>query len=235
MKAISSMATRHVLTDLLAAAVAEGLAPVDVESVGGVDAAFRVANGEKLDLIFLASDALAKLGADGHVSRPIVPLMLSQTAVAVPAGTSSPASRSDGTAFTDASELRDALRAATCIGYSTGPSGIALVKMIDTWGLTEEIGDRLVQARPGIPVAASLAVGDIDLGFQQLSELVDQPGIRILGVMPDDCAINTFFSGAVGTASADSGSAAEVLTFLASEATAPIKALHNFSIPVFDR
>lgn len=231
MKAISSMATRHVLADLLEAAASSGLPAVEVESVGGVDAAARVADGEPFDLVFLASGAVKKLAADGHVSGPMVPLVLSQTAVAVPSGSSSPASRPDGPAFADASELRDALRSANRIGYSTGPSGTALVKMIDDWGMTDEVGDRLMQAQPGVPVAKSVAAGVVDLGFQQLSELVGQPGVRILGVMPDDCAIDTVFAGAVATASTSPARAAEVLAFLASDSVDEVKSRHAFGVP----
>jgi molybdate transport system substrate-binding protein len=230
-KAISSMATRLVLADLLDAATASGLPAVEVESVGGVDAATRVADGEAFDLVFLASGALKKLADGGHVTGAVSPLMLSQTAVAVPSGSSEPAARPNGAAFADAAELRDALRSATRVGYSTGPSGTALVKMINDWGMTDEIGDRLVQAQAGVPVAKSVAAGVVDLGFQQLSELVGQPGVRILGVLPSDCAIDTVFAGAVASASASPAQAAEVLAFLASDAGAPIKARHNFGIP----
>ncbi|WP_417509360.1 substrate-binding domain-containing protein [Microbacterium sp.] len=231
MKAISSMATRHVLADLAAAAAEAGLPEVEIESVGGVDAAARVADGDAFDLVFLASGALTKLASSGHVSGTVVPLMLSQTAVALPSDSSEPATRPEGPAFADASELREALRSANRIGYSTGPSGTALVKMIDGWGLTLELDERLVQARPGIPVAKSLADGDVDLGFQQLSELVGQPGVRILGVMPSDCAIDTVFAGAVAAASDSPEKAAEVLTFLASDAVRGIKEQHSFGIP----
>jgi len=226
------MATRHVLADLAAAAVEAGLPTVDIESVGGVDAAQRVAAGEPFDLVFLADGALTKLADVGHVNAAtLTPLVLSQVAVAVGSDSSEPAARPDGPAFADAAGIRYALRAAKRIGYSTGPSGTALVKMIDDWGLTSEVGDRLVQARPGIPVARSLSDGDVDLGFQQLSELVGQPGIRILGVMPDDCAIDTVFAGAVTTASGAPESAGAVLAFLASEAAAPIKQDHAFGVP----
>lgn len=232
MKAISSMATRHVLADLAAAAIEAGLPELEIESVGGVDAADRVAAGESFDLVVLADGALSRLAADGHVdAATLTPLVLSQVAVAVASGSSEPAARPDGPAFADASALREALQAARRIGFSTGPSGTALVKMIDDWGLTSELGDRLIQAKPGTPVAQSLAEGDVDLGFQQLSELVGQPGIRILGVMPSDCAIDTVFAGAVATASASPDHAAAVLAFLASEAARPIKAEHNFSTP----
>ncbi|MFT3797726.1 substrate-binding domain-containing protein [Microbacterium sp.] len=228
--AISSMATRHVLADLAAAAVGAGLPLVEIESVGGVDAARRVAAGEPFDLVFLASDALARLAADGHVdAASVAPLMLSQTAVAVPSGTDAAAPRPDGTAYPDAAALRSALRAASRIGYSTGPSGTALVRMIDEWGLTAELGDRLVRARPGVPVAQSVASGEVDLGFQQLSELVGQPGVRILGVLPPDCAIDTVFAGAVAATSADPATARAVLEFLSSsDAAATIIAAHSF-------
>lgn len=232
MKAISSMATRHVLADLTAAAAATGLARVDVESIGGVDAEARVAAGEAFDLVFLASGAITRLADAGHVdASTVAPLVLSQVAVAVASDSAEPAARPDGAAFASAEGVREALRSAKRIGYSTGPSGTALVKMIAEWGLLSEVEDRLVQARPGVPVAASLAAGDVDLGFQQLSELVGQPGVRILGVMPEDCAIDTVFAGAVATASADERRARAVLAFFTSPQAAPIKTQHAFGVP----
>ena len=162
------MATRHVLADLADAAAAAGLPALEIEAVGGVDAAKRVAAGEAFDLVFLAAGALGRLAADGHVdAASVVPLLLAQTAGAVASGDDLPAERPDGAAFADAEGLRAALGGATRIGYSTGPSGTALLRMIEEWGMTDELGERLVQARPGVPVAASLAAGDVDLGFPQ--------------------------------------------------------------------
>lgn len=231
MRAISSMATRHVLADLLAASEAAGLPPVVMESVGGVDAASRVAAGEPFDLVFLADDALRRLADDGHVdAASLTPLVLSQVAVAVPAD-DSVGSRPEGAAFADAAGVRAALRDASRIGSSTGPSGTALVRMIDEWGMTGELEGRLVQARPGIPIARLLADGEVDLGFQQLSELVGQPGIRILGVLPPDCAIDTVFSGAVATVCAEPAAARRILRLLASDATVGTRIAHSFGTP----
>lgn len=232
MRAISSMATRHVLTELLKAADAAGVPPVHLESVGGVDAAQRVAAGEAFDLVFLADDALARLAEAGHVdAATVVPLVLSQVAVAVASGSDEPAAPVTEPAFDDAEGVRAALRAAHRIGYSTGPSGTELVAQIERWGLTDELHGRLVQARPGVPVARSLAAGEVDLGFQQLSELVGQPGVRILGVLPSDCAIDTVFAGAVATASDDAADAADVLAFLSSDAAAGTIRRHAFGVP----
>ena len=226
------MATRHVLADLATAASATGLPALEIESVGGVDAAKRVAAGEAFDLVFLAADALGRLAAEGHVDpASVVPLLLSQTAVAVPSGDDAPAAPTGGAAFADADGLREALRSATRIGYSTGPSGTALLRMIGEWGMGDELGDRLVQARPGVPVAASLAAGDVDLGFQQLSELAGQPGVRILGVLPEDCAVDTVFSGGVATTASDPAAARAVLDAFASADAAAIKTAHSFVLP----
>lgn len=249
MRAISSMATRQVLGALADDAVAAGLPRVEIESIGGVDAEARVAAGEAVDLVFLASGALGRLAAAGFVdAETVTPLVLSQTAVAVASGSADPANApveasagiSEGAlasapaptwAFRDAAGLRDALRAAGRIGYSTGPSGTALVTLVADWGMTAELGERLVQARPGIPVARSLADGDVDLGFQQLSELVGQPGVRILGVLPPDCAIDTVFGGAVATASADPAAAAAVLARFAVAAASGVAGEYSFSVP----
>lgn len=225
------MATRHVLAELCDAAAAAGLPPVAIDSVGGVAAAQRVARGEHVDLVFLALEAITALAAAGRVDpATVVPLMLSQVAVAVRSGADQPAERTESAAFADAAGVRKALLAADRIGYSTGPSGAAIVGLIEQWGLAARLEGRLVQARPGTPVAALLSAGEVDLGFQQLSELVGQVGVRVLGVMPADCAIDTVFAGAVSTASSDPVRAAEVLSFLASAEVARIKIRHSFGI-----
>ena len=226
------MATRQVLADLADAAAGAGLPLLQIESEGGVNAAQRVTAGEPFDLVFLAEDALQRLAAEGHVDpASIAPIVLSEVAVGVPTRSADAATRSEGTAFANADELRSALRAASRIGYSTGPSGTELLRMIDHWGMTDEVRDRLVQARPGVPVARLLAEGEVDLGLQQLSELVGQPGVRILGVLPADCAISTVFAGAVATSSSDAAGAAEVLAFFRSDLAASIKSSHSFGAP----
>lgn len=232
MKVISSMATRRLLEELARAATDDGQPEFAVESVGGVDAFGRVAAGEPFDLVILAESAVRELSNLGHVrGATVTPLVRSQVAVAVASGDGCPAVARNESAFADAHELQDALRAAGRVGYSTGPSGTALVRMIDDWGLTGELRDRLVQARPGIPVARSVADGDVDLGFQQLSELVGHVGVRILGVLPADCAIDTVFAGAVAATSTAPVEATAALAFLASAVTVDIRERNAFGVP----
>ena len=210
MKGISSMATRQVLADLVAAWQAQGGAAVDIESVGGVDAAQRVQAGEAFDLVFLASNAIDKLQAAGRVVEGSkVDLVLSSTAVAVPAAAAQPDIGSE-------EAVRAAVLAAPSIGYSTGPSGVALQKLFERWGIADEIKSRIVQARPGVPVGSMIASGEVALGFQQLSELIHVEGIRIVGGLPAAIAIDTVFSAGVVTGSAHADAVQRLLAFMAS-------------------
>ena len=86
------MATRHLLGDLVTAlSASSGDADVSVESMGGVDAAKRVAGGEPFDGVVLASGAIDKLIAQGAVvAGSRVDLVRSPMAAAVRSGTPHP-------------------------------------------------------------------------------------------------------------------------------------------------
>ncbi|MCD2340334.1 substrate-binding domain-containing protein [Ideonella azotifigens] len=217
MNCISSMATRQLLAELVADFARQGGAAVQVESVGGVDAAKRVRAGEAFDLVVLASDVIDKLVAEGHLlAGSRVDLVRSEVAIAVQAGASKPAVDSEAA-------LKAAVLAAPSISYSTGPSGTALLQLFERWGITEQLQGRLVQAPAGVPVGSLVARGEVALGFQQLSELIHLSGIEILGLMPAPVQVVTVFSGGVGAKAADPAAAREALRFMGSDATAEAK------------
>ena len=115
-----------------------------------------------------------------------------------------------------AATQRPTVLAAPTIGYSTGPSGVALQKLFERWGIADEIKSRIVQARPGVPVGSMIASGEVALGFQQLSELIHVEGIRIVGGLPAAIAIDTVFSAGVVTGSAHADAVQRLLAFMAS-------------------
>lgn len=210
LRGISSMATRQVLADLLALYAQQSDVRVGIESVGGVDAAKRVQAGEAFDAVFLASDAIDKLVAAGHIdAQSKVNLVHSGVAVAVRAGAAQPDISTE-----DA--VRNAVLAARSISYSTGPSGVALVKLFERWGIAATIADRIVQAPPGVPVGALVARGEVELGFQQLSELINLDGITVVGPLPPAIQITTTFSAGVCTGSAHAQAARDLLAFMCS-------------------
>lgn len=221
LRGISSMATRLLLADLVAAFASAQGREVAIESVGGVDAAKRVQAGEDFDVVVLASDAIDKLLAAGHaVAGSRVDIVRSGVAVAVQAGAPRPDIGSE-----DA--VRRAVLAAPTIGYSTGPSGTALLQLFQRWGIAEQVRERAVQARPGHPVGAMVASGEVALGFQQFSELKDLPGIAVLGMLPPAIQVTTMFSGAVCTVSRQPEAVRALLAFMASPAGAATKHRHG--------
>jgi molybdate transport system substrate-binding protein len=227
LRIISSMATKQLLADLInlyqQTQNTSNPQEIQLESVGGVDAAKRVQAGETFDVVVLASSAIEQLMAAGNVvAGSRVDVVNSGVAVAVQAGAKRPDISTGAT-------VRQAVLNAVTLGYSTGPSGVQLAKLFDRWGITTQIQSRIVTAPPGVPVGSLVAKGDVALGFQQLSELISQAGIEVLGPLPPEIQITTTFSAALATSSTQADAVRNLLAFFASPATADIKRRNGMS------
>ena len=218
---LSSMATRRILADLARDYELRNGIRVEIRSMGGVEAAKLVRAGEPTDVVVLASKVMQSLEAEGHLAKgSILDFARSEIAIAVPAGSPRPGVESE-------QAVRQAMLEARRICYSTGPSGDHLKALCEKLGVTESVVGRALVAPPGVPVASLVARGDADLGFQQLSELIGQPGIEIVGSLPPEIQAVTVFSAGVSAKSAEPETARAFLAYIASAETGDAKRRHG--------
>ncbi len=217
LKLLTSMASRELLRDLAARFEAATSQMVSIEAAGGVEVAKRMRGGEAADVVVLARNAIEGLVQAGAlVGSSITDIARSGIAVAVRAGAPCPD-------VATAESLKRAVMAATSVSFSTGPSGVYLEKIFENWGVLEELRARIVVPPPGVPVGSLLASGTVQLGFQQLSELINLPGIRVVGPLPAAIQLDTIFSGAVACTSTQAEMAGSLLQYLASPEVRDIK------------
>ena len=178
----------------------------------------RMQRGEPADLIMLASTELDKLIAQGlAIKGSRVDLVHSKIGMVVRAGEPKPDISSK-----DAFER--ALLNAKSIGYSASASGVHLVKEVfPRLGIAEyhavlEKSREVVKDR----VATWVARGDLEIGFQQVSELLSVPGVDFVGTIPAPYQKVTIFSAGVAKGSKEPEAGQALIRFLTSKSAFPI-------------
>jgi len=183
---------------------------------GTLDAQRRIAASEAYDLIIMAGPAIDDLIMSGKVvpgSR--VDLARSGVGVAVRAGAPKPDIRS-----TDA--LKTTLLVATSIGISSGPSGVYLTELFRKLGVAGQIMSKVKQTPTGVFVGSLLVSGEVEIGFQQVSELAHYPGIDYVGPLPADIQKVTVFASGMQVGATPIDAARAWITFLTSPAAAAV-------------
>jgi molybdate transport system substrate-binding protein len=214
---ISSMAPKTMLSELASNYELRAGRRVSLEAAGGVSVRARLEGGERFDVVVLASDAIDELERSSRVvPGSKVDLVSSSVAVAVRAGSTRP-----DTSTEDA--VRRLVLSARSIGCSTGPSGTKLHALSDRWKIADLVRNRIVTPPPGMPVGDLVARGDVELGFQQLSELIGIQGVDVLGPLPHSIQIVTTFSAGIVQLSRQPDAARALIAFLASPSTSAAK------------
>ena len=178
----------------------------------------RLARGETADVVILDGGVVDELGRKGLV-RPDSKIELARSLIGmvVRAGAAKPDIGSIET-------LRSTLLAAKSIAYSDSGSGTYLSTILfPKLGIADQIAgkSRKVRGPPsGEPVAAVVARGEAEIGFQQVSELIHIPGVSFVGTIPTEVQQMIFFAGALTSTARQPEEASALIRFLASPESA---------------
>jgi molybdate transport system substrate-binding protein len=198
-------ATRHTIVTTFGASMGSG--PNTIPS--------RLQRGEPADVVILAASALDALIAQGKVvAGSRVDLVRSRIGMAVAAGAPKPD-------ITSVEALTQTLLRAKSIAYSSSASGVYLsTELFQRLGVAEQIKGKTKISEGAVgPLVAS---GAAEIGFQQISELLFEPGIDYVGPLPADVQRETVFSAGIVSGARAPDAAQALLAFFTSAAAAPV-------------
>ena len=172
----------------------------------------RLERGEAIDVVIMAAPALADLIKQGKVrAGSRVDLVQSRIGMAVKAGALKPD-------ISTIDALKRTLLAAKSIAYSDSASGVYLsTELFPKLGIAEQIRgkSRKIEADP---VGEAVARGEIEIAFQQISELRPVKGIDIVGPLPPGAQRVTVFAAGIPATSKQPAEAKALIKWLASPA-----------------
>jgi molybdate transport system substrate-binding protein len=220
-KVLSTQATEEAYRELVPQFEKTSGHKVATTFTGTLGAMKRLADGETYDLLIMSSssiDELIKAGKIAPGSR--VDFAKSGVGVAVRKGAPKPD-------ISSTEALKKTLLAAKSIGYSTGPSGNYIVSLFEKMGIGDQVKPKLKQTPTGVFVGSIIASGEVEIGFQQVSELMHFAGIDYLGPLPADVQYITIFSSGVQTGAKQEDAAKALVKFITAPAAAAVLKKHG--------
>jgi molybdate transport system substrate-binding protein len=175
----------------------------------------RLDRGETIDVVIMAAPALANLIKQGKVRADSrVDLVQSKIGMAVRAGAPKPD-------ISTVEALKHTLLAAKSIAYSDSASGVYLsTELFPKLGIADEIKGKTRKIEAD-PVGGVVATGEVEIGFQQISELRPVKGIDIVGELPPGAQRMTVFAAGIPVTSKHPEAAKALIQWLASPVVYP--------------
>ncbi len=176
----------------------------------------RLGRGEAIDVVIMAAPALDDLTRQGKIRADSrVDLVQSKIGMAVKAGAPKPD-------ISTLDALKRTLLAAKSIAYSDSASGVYLsTELFPKLGIADEIKSKCRKIEAD-PVGGVVASGEVEIGFQQISELRPVKGIEIVGELPPGAQRVIVFAAAIPTTSKHPEAAKALIQWLASPANSTL-------------
>ena len=173
----------------------------------------RLKRGESADLFVMPGWALDSLIKEGKATGRL-DLAESRIGVAIRAGAKQPD-------ISTVEKFRRAMLEAKSFGYSDSASGIYVsTELFKRLGIEKDVMPKGKLVTVGF-VGQAVARGEVELGFQQMSELLPINGIDIVGPLPPEIQKVTIYSAAVAAGAKEPEEAKALLKFLASTEALP--------------
>ena len=171
----------------------------------------RLKRGEVVDIVIVAEGVLRQFIEDGLVlAEGHAILARSGIAMAVRAGAPKPD-------ISSVDALRNTLLQAKSIGYSASVSGEYLTtELVQRLGIADQVIGKCRLVGGGERVGAVVARGELEIGFQQLSELLPVQGIAHITPLPPEVQKVSSFAAGIAARSPDKALARSVIEFLTS-------------------
>jgi molybdate transport system substrate-binding protein len=190
----------------------------------------RVRNGEPVDVLIMVDTGMDDLVRSGHfeaLDRSEV--AISKIGVAVKAGRPVPD-------ITTVASFRQALLDAKSIAYSEGASGTYVASvLLKKLGIQDQVASRSHVVLGRRFVAEVVASGEAELGIQQLSELRLEPGVTVVGPLPEELQKASVVSAAVSAKAKDVDAAKRFLAFLSTPFATSAIQQSGLDVPEFKR
>lgn len=188
------------------------------EGVGPKTIRYQLAHGVKTDVVILSREGLHKLMEDGRI-EPGSDVGLASTPLAAAVRTGAP--RPD---ISTPSQFRNALIAAGKVVMPGSTSGqFVRDKVFPTLDLPDHV--KLTLVARSTESAEALRAGAADLAIGPASELVHEPGLDMIGILPKELQIVQTFTAAITQGAANPVNAKKLIDYLASDAPEVIQAI----------
>jgi molybdate transport system substrate-binding protein len=170
----------------------------------------RVRRGEPVDVVILNRAGIDELISEGRLlAASRVDLARSSIGMAVRRGASKPD-------ISTVEALKRALLQAKSVAYSAQVSGNYLsTELFPRLGIVNEMAKKSIRVEVG-RVGAVIARGEAEIGFQQISELLEVQGVDYVGPLPPEVQRVTVFSAAVAVGARNPDAARALIEFLTS-------------------
>lgn len=149
----------------------------------------RIAAGETYDIVLTNADSGGRLEKSGAFVA-FKPIARAGISVGVRNGTPKP-DISTGAAFK--ATMLAAKSASTTEPGPFGSSGWVVMKAFETLGITEAMKPKMVFVRPPVTASVPLAAGEVEIAIQQTSELINKPGVTVVGPLPPEVQYHTTY------------------------------------------